>query len=323
MQNIQINIPNPCSQAFGKMPDKDGGLYCGKCETVVYDFSQMTDFELLSFFKTKPNVHCGRFHQSQLNRTIAPVKIKNSFLNIFSKIAASLFTILTIKTQQVKAQGEIVKANTQQNAKTNFNANVLKDSIVIKGNIKSEKNEALQNAIVKFDGVATTQTDAFGNYEFKLHGITENHNLYITCPNYVPVVRTYNPVMGSTVFDIVMGHRDSNAVEFYTDHTAGVMEYENINFPSIYYKNNSTFCKDEKEILHLIAKKLKENPNSGILIIAYSTTSIKVQIITEKRLKAIKKFLIEKEGISEDRLSTIAEVGETNSGLVEFKSQYY
>jgi hypothetical protein len=318
---LKISIPNPCSQNFAEMPKQGDGMYCGQCTKIVYDFSMMTDYELLNFFKTKPDVHCGKFHNSQLNRNIEPVVIRNKFLHKISAIAASVLALVALKPNTAKAQGEIIHFPTQTDKTTKKSTTTIKDSINIKGVVKNEKNEALQNVLIKMDGVGETKTDENGVYDFGIIKVENAHNIYYSLPNYVPVVRSYNAVMGSTVMDIVMGHRDSNAVEI-GGHTGGVpifYDVQSMNFPTIQYKDNSTFCKDEKAILNFIATKLKENPGLNITVNTYSKKSFKDQNLANKRLKAIVKYLIEKEGIAEDRISTNAEIGETKSGLVEFK----
>jgi hypothetical protein len=319
---LQISIPKPCSQNFAEMPKQGDGMYCGQCTKIVYDFSMMTDYELLNFFKTKPDVHCGRFHNSQLNRKIEPVVVKHKLLHKISAIAASVLALIVLKPSAAKAQG-VVRHVERQTDKTTKKTTTIKDSINIKGVVKNEKNEPLQNVLIKMDGVGETKTDADGMYDFGIINVENAHNIYYSCPNYVPVVRSYNAVMGSTIMDIVMGHRDSNAVEI-GGHTGGApifYDVQSMNFPTIQYKENSIFCKDEKAILNFVANKLKENPGLNVTVNTYSKKSFKSQNIANNRLKAIVKYLTEKEGISEDRLSTNAEIEENKYGLVEFISQ--
>jgi hypothetical protein len=318
---LKISIPNPCSQNFAEMPKQGDGMYCGQCTKIVYDFSMMTDYELLNFFKTKPDVHCGKFHNSQLNRNIEPVVIRNKFLHKISAIAASVLALVALKPNTAKAQGEIMHFPTQTDKTTKKSTTTIRDSINIKGVVKNEKNEALQNVLIKMDGVGETKTDENGMYDFGIIKVENAHNIYYSLPNYVPVVRSYNAVMGSTVMDIVMGHRDSNAVV----HTAGIMlpfGYETQFYTrSLYYKKNTKICEDEGLILDDVAAKLKENPISEIIVFGFSKKSLKDQGITNKRLIAIKKYLIEKRGIAADRILTYFEVDETKSDIVEIKSK--
>jgi hypothetical protein len=264
-------------------------------------------------------VHCGKFHNSQLNRNIEPVVIRNKFLHKISAIAASVLALVALKPNTAKAQGEIIHFPTQTDKTTKKSTTTIRDSINIKGVVKNEKNEALQNVLIKMDGVGETKTDENGMYDFGIIKVENAHNIYYSLPNYVPVVRSYNAVMGSTVMDIVMGHRDSNAVEI-GGHTGGVAIIYDVEFPSLSFKKNTTICTDAKVIMHEIANKLKANPDASMTIKAYAKKNGNDKIPL-KRLKEIVIYLVEKEGISEDRIMTNIEVDEIKSDLVEFKAQ--
>jgi outer membrane protein OmpA-like peptidoglycan-associated protein len=320
---LKISIPNPCSQNFAEMPKQGDGMYCGQCTKIVYDFSMMTDYELLNFFKTKPDVHCGKFHNSQLNRNIEPVVIRNKFLHKISAIAASVLALVALKPNTAKAQGEIIHFPTQTDKTTKKSTTTIKDSINIKGVVKNEKNEALQNVLIKMDGVGETKTDENGVYDFGIIKVENAHNIYYSCPNYVPVVRSYNAVMGSTVMDIVMGHRDSNAV-VYNDIIMGDIAsfYDSKSVPTstMFSKGKLIVTNDCKAILSSIAYKLKENPYATITINAYFKKKDN-QKMQAKRVNEIVKYLVEKEGIAQDRISTNLEVDEIKSEVIEFISQ--
>ena len=73
-------------------------------------------------------------------------------------------------------------------------------------------------------------------------------------------------------------------------------------------------------MLKTVAEKLKANPTCSITINGYPETSKASQANCQKRLETIKIYLIEKEGISADRISTNcvlpvdgAPVGDKNS----------
>src|SRR6478735_3501777 len=94
-QDLYISIPDPCNQDWGSMQKAGDGKYCTRCSNIVYDLSGLNDNELVVFFKMNPAIHCGRFHNSQLNRNILPPKKKQLFsFERFRKIAATFFAIL-------------------------------------------------------------------------------------------------------------------------------------------------------------------------------------------------------------------------------------
>lgn len=74
-------------------------------------------------------------------------------------------------------------------------------------------------------------------------------------------------------------------------------------YPSIKMKSVS-FSKDNKAMLSSVADKLKNNPNCTITLTAYPSASKASQNLADKKLEAAKNYLIEKLGISADRVST-------------------
>ena len=85
-----------------------------------------------------------------------------------------------------------------------------------------------------------------------------------------------------------------------------------VTYPSIAFRNNSpALGTDEKAVIATIAAKMKASPDSKIIIRGYPETSKSSQALCQKRVDAIKKRMIEKEGISADRITTSCEVGGT------------
>ncbi|HKO82645.1 MAG TPA: hypothetical protein VJU78_19700, partial [Chitinophagaceae bacterium] len=68
---IQLSIPEPCHEDWNKMTTVDKGKFCGACQKNVIDFTNMSDEQLVAFFK-KPGTGstCGRFMGDQLDRNI-------------------------------------------------------------------------------------------------------------------------------------------------------------------------------------------------------------------------------------------------------------
>ena len=90
--------------------------------------------------------------------------------------------------------------------------------------------------------------------------------------------------------------------------------------PSISFKGNtSTITNDAKAMLATIATKLKENGNCNIKITGYPAPSKASQALCSKRVEALRLYLIEKEGVSSDRISTNCEVGGGDANTVDIK----
>ncbi|MEO5782515.1 MAG: OmpA family protein [Ginsengibacter sp.] len=91
--------------------------------------------------------------------------------------------------------------------------------------------------------------------------------------------------------------------------------------PSISFKGNtSTLTSDAKAILATIASKLKASANCNISITGYPAASKASQALCTKRTQAIMQYLMEKEGLSSERISVNCEVGGGDANTIDIKS---
>ena len=91
-------------------------------------------------------------------------------------------------------------------------------------------------------------------------------------------------------------------------------------YPSLSFKgNNNVLSGDNKAMLATVATKLKANPTCMITINGYPEASKASQANCQKRLDLIKIYLIEKEGISADRISTNCEIAGGDKNTVDVK----
>ncbi len=317
---LHLTIPEPCRQSFEEMPDAGKGKYCGKCEYVIYDFSQFTDAELFRFFEANPSGACGRFHNSQLNRDIELITVKGSFFEPFAKLAASIIAILTFRSSPAYAQGTsnyaVVKS---PSAKTSVSPSA-SDPVTIKGIVTDFHNNPLQNAVVKFADLNVTTTDANGTYSFQLSDIDKAYNIYFTRPNYVATVRTFHPAMGNTEFNVSMGERDSNALVYSMGIAPPPFKFDEPDLPYFKFKAGiARLSLDHKAMLHIVANKLKANPYANVLIVSFMSEHQRVKI-AERRAELLKEFLINQEGISEGRMSIEIQETPTSPNLVQFQN---
>jgi OmpA-OmpF porin, OOP family len=92
-------------------------------------------------------------------------------------------------------------------------------------------------------------------------------------------------------------------------------------YPSLSFKGNGAgISADSKAMLATVAAKLKASPECTIVINGYPETSKASQANCQKRVDAIKMYLVEKEGISADRITTNCEVGGGDKNTVDIKS---
>jgi hypothetical protein len=66
---MQVTVPEPCKQDWDAMPKCASGYYCKQCDTVVTDFSRMTDAQIIAFLQ-KERFGCGVFRNDQLKRDL-------------------------------------------------------------------------------------------------------------------------------------------------------------------------------------------------------------------------------------------------------------
>ena len=130
------------------MEDRAEGKYCGSCEKVVKDFSDLSDEELIQYFKQEKRNECGRFLQSQ-TITTTPTGLA---ARLTHKAAAFLTLAFTrflfpseLKAQQDPNIGPVDKDN-QVSSK-----NIYSDSVIfhIKGAVYEKKSgEPLKYAAI-------------------------------------------------------------------------------------------------------------------------------------------------------------------------------
>jgi OmpA-OmpF porin, OOP family len=93
-------------------------------------------------------------------------------------------------------------------------------------------------------------------------------------------------------------------------------------YPSVSFKGSAcALSADAKSLLNAVASKMKANPTCNISMMGHPGTSKKAQANANCRLDAAKKYLVENGGISADRISTSAEVGDgSNENTIDITS---
>ena len=92
-------------------------------------------------------------------------------------------------------------------------------------------------------------------------------------------------------------------------------------YPALSFKGNvKTLSADAKAMLATVASKLKANAACSITVTGYPEASKASQAVANARVEAVKAYLVEKEGISADRISTNIEVGGGDKNTVDIKS---
>ncbi|HEY6161787.1 MAG TPA: hypothetical protein VI112_11200, partial [Bacteroidia bacterium] len=96
-QHLRITVPKPCHEDWNKMSPQQQGNFCKSCNKLVYDFSKLSDGELMDFLsKRKEEKICGRFNPSQLappEKLSVPIDMLPKGMNSFRAFALSLFLV--------------------------------------------------------------------------------------------------------------------------------------------------------------------------------------------------------------------------------------
>jgi len=90
-------------------------------------------------------------------------------------------------------------------------------------------------------------------------------------------------------------------------------------YPSLSMKGIS-LSRDVKAMCATVASKLKENPACSITIYAYPGASKAQQSLADKKLEAVKNYLIETLGVSNDRINTDKNIGGGDANTIDIKS---
>ena len=164
------------------------GRFCQACQTVLTDFSLLSDDEIIRHIeKAAGGKMCGRFSSQQIDRPLIPDK-KVHRIGTFRRVAASLFLFYasTYKTSAQTASPTHSAYNTDNSKKSATNAT----GTVIKGRVIDFTEQGVQGLEleIKETGMVKT-TDAHGNFRFlvpdRVHftkltiGPTKNGGLFL------------------------------------------------------------------------------------------------------------------------------------------------
>ncbi|MDR3011266.1 MAG: hypothetical protein LBV59_25310 [Sphingobacterium sp.] len=148
MENIILQVKESCSADWNKMTPQEQGRFCGQCEKIVVDFSEMDDQEIVDQIKKASKGLCGRFYEDQLMRELdATLSFSKNpiWRGGWTGIAAGLMLVGSLSFHVAQAQnkltGEVVVVQTKndelrQQGRSNLSVN---DKPVLKGSRDSSK----------------------------------------------------------------------------------------------------------------------------------------------------------------------------------------
>jgi len=82
----------------------------------------------------------------------------------------------------------------------------------------------------------------------------------------------------------------------------------------------TSLSNDTKTLLATVASKLQEGPNCNITLTAYPAASKAQQSLADRKLEAVKTYLVETLGISADRITTEKAIGKGDPNVIDIDS---
>ncbi len=109
MKKMMLTIPEACHENWDAMTPVQKGKFCGSCQKEVIDFTNMSDAQLVAFFK-KPSTGsvCGRFMDGQLDRSIDLPRKRIPWIKYFFQFAIPAFLFSMKATAQGKPRVVVV-----------------------------------------------------------------------------------------------------------------------------------------------------------------------------------------------------------------------
>ena len=115
---IQISVPQPCSEDWEQMTQKEQGRFCDSCQKCVIDFTQYSDEQLLDYFaKYGNNNLCGRFANTQINRKIFKPPTRRRYFQWIMSLGFVVF-LTNLFGVEAKAQEPVQKEWKHNDTKT-------------------------------------------------------------------------------------------------------------------------------------------------------------------------------------------------------------
>lgn len=205
-----LQIPNPCNENWAEMTPEVQGRFCQVCQKTVVDFTEMTDNQVIRFFKENENI-CGRFNPQQINQSLSesieiirPNRHPAWKYMIWSALAVGSLLI----TNDLYAQGSPIQKQTENPQVVVGKPISLSNKIGLKGIIFDASTETeISNATISVKGShISTISDANGHFEIKLpeNWATQKIELVINAHGYVSENQMVNPKQFGNIIIINM-----------------------------------------------------------------------------------------------------------------------
>lgn len=293
--SVTIQLNTPCHEDWEKMDELEKGRFCKACNKEVIDFTGYSDKALRNFFLKHPILVCGRFTKEQTGTALyfnEPGRKKSDLLAVLAASALT-FSAIPANAAPVTLFNTPLVNNVLHHEQV---AGLQNDSTIISGSITDATGTPLQNATVFFEG-KKYMTDEEGQFRVVLSSSEAVKGLFIfSYVGFVNEVRNYNPVMGSANFSIRL-RKEAQPSSFVQGMPSIIFTFPDLIIPRLFKKNK--LSDDGIMVLAELANTLRIHPATAVNVNTQYYQSKKEALDKAKKLKH---YLVEKEGISEDRL---------------------
>jgi len=157
-KSLHLKIPVPCHENWNNMTPENQGRFCMSCQKTVVDFTTMTDYELIQYFKNLNGNTCGRFLDEQLNKKYNFESTRRpNWLRYFFHILLPTFLITakgyaqTVGKIKPQVSTSLIKKNEE---KMRIMGKLAPSFFLdeIRGKVSNERGEVLEGASIFIKG---------------------------------------------------------------------------------------------------------------------------------------------------------------------------
>jgi len=187
-KKIQLQIPEPCHEDWTRMTPLDKGRFCTSCQKQVIDFTNMSDQQLIAYFKKrKDDAVCGRFMSDQLQRDIVVPKKRIPWVKYFFQFALPAMLASSKASSQglvkIKAGKPVIVADINSGELKGVFAR--KSEKEVRGKIVDEKGSPIPYASIYIKGTSTgTSCDSTGSFSLECRDPADSIVLQASCAGF-------------------------------------------------------------------------------------------------------------------------------------------
>lgn len=171
-RKVRLSIKKPCQESFDQFEPTHAGGFCHSCQKEVIDFSQMSEREILDFFRDHQGKTCGRFQVGQLKTytEFSSSRDRQSLrlfgMTLISASVLALFPMGKNQAQQSKSRMEMHLSAVQEE-KSNMGRENTDGGHFVEGVVRDKDRIPLTGVSVHIKGTNIgTLTDEKGRFKF-------------------------------------------------------------------------------------------------------------------------------------------------------------